>query len=72
MANHAQIWQQMRDEQAYIRQSYEAEEDRKASLYQTAIGNETLTARKSSEAVTSRATIQATANLIDKFFDSED
>ena len=72
MANHAQIWQQMKDEQAYIRQSYEAEEDRKASLYQTAIGNETLTSRKSGEAVTSRATIEATASLIDKFFDSED
>jgi hypothetical protein len=36
----AQLWQQLRDEASYVRQSYEAEETRKADLYRTAIGNE--------------------------------
>ena len=34
------MWQQLRDEAAYVRQSYENEEQRKAMLYATAIGNE--------------------------------
>jgi len=37
-----QVWQQMRDEAAYIRQSFENEEQRKAQLLATAIGNEKL------------------------------
>jgi hypothetical protein len=36
----SQMWQQLRDEAAYVRQSYENEEQRKATLYATAIGNE--------------------------------
>jgi hypothetical protein len=35
-----QMWQQLRDEASYIRQSYENEENRKTQLYATAIGNE--------------------------------
>ncbi len=35
-----QVWQQMRDEAAYLRQSYENDEQRKAQLLATAIGNE--------------------------------
>ena len=35
-----QMWQQLRDEAAYIRQSYENNEQREAQLLATAIGNE--------------------------------
>ncbi|OUW99432.1 MAG: hypothetical protein CBD88_01045 [Flavobacteriales bacterium TMED228] len=35
------LWQNLRDEASYIRQSYENEEQRKTSLYATALGNET-------------------------------
>ena len=34
-----QLWQQLRDEAAYIRQSYENDEQRKAQMLATAIGN---------------------------------
>jgi hypothetical protein len=43
------IWQGLRDEAAYIRQAYENEEQRKASLYATALANEA-TADKGSSA----------------------
>lgn len=43
-----QLWQQVRDEANYLRQSYENEEQRKAQLYATAIGNETGTYGKNS------------------------
>ena len=35
-----QMWQQLRDEAAYVRQSYENNEQREAQLIATAIGNE--------------------------------
>ena len=35
-----QLWQQLRDEAAYIRQAYENEEQRNAQLYATALSNE--------------------------------
>ena len=35
-----QLWQQLRDEAAYIRQNFENEQQRKAQLLATAIGNE--------------------------------
>jgi len=35
-----QLWQQLRDEAAYVRQSYENNEQREAQLIATAIGNE--------------------------------
>ena len=35
-----QLWQQLRDEAAYIRQNYENEMQRKAQMIATAIGNE--------------------------------
>ena len=38
-----QVWQQLRDEATYIRQSYEASESREAQLWATALGNEDLT-----------------------------
>jgi hypothetical protein len=34
------IWQNLRDEAAYVRQSYENEEQRKTTLYATALANE--------------------------------
>lgn len=37
-----QMWQQLRDEAAYIRTAYESEEQRKTALLQTAIGQESL------------------------------
>ena len=48
-----QLWQQLRDEANYIRQSYENEEQRKAQLYATAIGNETGTYGKNSTTLNS-------------------
>tara|TARA_R110002020_G_scaffold167017_3_gene355204 strand:+ start:2260 stop:4689 length:2430 start_codon:yes stop_codon:yes gene_type:complete len=39
-AEQAFLWQNLRDEAAYLRQSYENEEQRKTSLYATALGNE--------------------------------
>ena len=45
-----QLWQQLRDEAAYVRQSYENEMQRKAQLLATAIGNEQLGARNASDA----------------------
>ncbi len=47
-----QLWQQLRDEAAYVRQSYENEQQRKAQLLATAIGNEQLGARNASDAQT--------------------
>jgi len=41
-----QMWQQLRDEAAYIRQSYENNEQREAQLIATAIGNESATSSK--------------------------
>jgi hypothetical protein len=38
-----QVWQQLRDEAAYVRQSFENEEQRNAQLLATAIGNEEAT-----------------------------
>jgi len=38
-----QLWQQMRDDAAYIRQSYENKEQRNAQLLATAIGNDAVT-----------------------------
>lgn len=38
----SQVWQQLRDQAAYIRQSFENEQQRKAQLLATAIGNESL------------------------------
>ena len=37
-----QLWQQLRDETAYIRQNYENEQQRKAQMIATAIGNESV------------------------------
>ena len=37
-----QLWQQLRDEAAYIRQNYENEQQRKAQMIATAIGNESV------------------------------
>jgi hypothetical protein len=47
-----QIWQQLRDEAAYVRQSYENEETRKTQLYATAIGNEAAATKGSATSVT--------------------
>ena len=45
-----QLWQQLRDEAAYIRQNFENEQQRKAQLLATAIGNEKVGSRKATEA----------------------
>jgi len=39
-AEQAFIWNNLRDEAAYVRQSYENEQQRKASLYATALSND--------------------------------
>lgn len=52
MAEQQQLWQQLRDEAAYIRQSYENEETRKTQLYATAIGNESAASKESSTSIT--------------------
>ena len=40
-----QVWQQLRDSAAYARQSYENEQQRKAQLLATAIGNEVISTK---------------------------
>ena len=45
-----QVWQQLRDEAAYIRQAFENEKQRKAQLLATAIGNEKVASKNSSDA----------------------
>jgi len=47
-----QLWQQLRDEAAYVRQAYENDEQRKSQLVATAISNETV-AKKSTSQLTS-------------------
>jgi hypothetical protein len=42
-----QMWQQLRDEAAYVRQAYENNEQREAQLIATAIGNESGAAKDS-------------------------
>ena len=56
MFEQQQLWQQLRDEADYIRQSYENEETRKTQLYATAIGNESSAANQSTS---------STASLVD-------
>ena len=60
----AQIWLQTRDALAYIRQSYENEEQRIAQLYATAIGNESGMAKGGAFTTASK-----TSNYIDKLFE---
>lgn len=52
MMEQQQLWQQLRDEAAYVRQSYENEETRKTQLYATAIGNEAAASKGSPTSVT--------------------
>ena len=42
-AEQAFIWQTLRDEAAYVRQSYENNQQRQTTLYATALANETAT-----------------------------
>lgn len=62
----AQVWLQMRDSMAYIRQNYENEEQRIAQLYATAIGNEAAMGAKSSATTTKNQ--KASADFIDQLF----
>jgi hypothetical protein len=50
-----QVWQQLRDEASYIRQSYENRESREAQLYATALGNEAMTGKNNFSTTTSIA-----------------
>jgi hypothetical protein len=52
MMEQQQVWQQIRDEASYVRQSYENEETRKTQLYATAIGNEAAASKDSPTSVT--------------------
>ena len=45
-----QLWQQLRDEASYIRLNFENEQDRKAQLLATALGNEKFAGKKSYDA----------------------
>jgi len=45
-----QLWQQLRDEASYIRLNFENEQDRKAQLLATALGNEKFASKKSYDA----------------------
>lgn len=62
----AQVWLQVRDNMAYIRQNYENEQQRIAQLYATAIGNEAAMGAKSSS--TTSKNQQASADFIDTLF----
>ena len=48
-----QLWQQLRDEAAYIRQAYENNEQREATLIATAIGNESGSAKDATTSTSS-------------------
>lgn len=52
-----QVWQQLRDAAAYTRQSFENEEQRKAQLLATAIGNEKIAAKDANDANTWLTTV---------------
>ena len=43
------VWQEMRDQAAYLRQNYENDQQRKTTLYATAIANEASVAEKSKQ-----------------------
>ena len=45
------LWQELRDNAAYTRQSYENEQTRMTQLYATAIGNEAAASSESSSSV---------------------
>lgn len=62
----AQVWLQMRDSMAYVRQNYENEEQRIAQLYATAIGNEAAMGASKSSVTT--ANQKASADFIDTLF----
>lgn len=62
----AQVWLQMRDSMAYVRQNYENEEQRIAQLYATAIGNEAAMGASKSSVTT--ANQRASADFIDTLF----
>lgn len=57
-----QLWQQLRDEAAYIRDSYENDQTRRTSLYAAALGNETATGEGST--TSSGALLQAVSTLL--------
>jgi hypothetical protein len=44
-AEQSALWQQLRDEATYTRQAYENEEQRKTTLYATALANEGIAAK---------------------------
>jgi hypothetical protein len=52
-----QLWQQLRDEAAYIRQAYENNEQREATLIATAIGNETASTKDNTTSTNSLISI---------------
>jgi hypothetical protein len=52
MMEQQQVWQQIRDEAAYVRQSYENEQTRLTQLYATAIGNEAAASKGSPTSTT--------------------
>jgi hypothetical protein len=56
-----QMWQQLRDEAQYVRQAYESDEQRRAQLIATAIGNESGATK---DATTSTASL---ISLINKY-----
>tara|TARA_E500000081_G_scaffold155504_1_gene196985 strand:- start:17141 stop:19411 length:2271 start_codon:yes stop_codon:yes gene_type:complete len=62
----AQVWLQIRDNMAYIRQNYENEQQRIAQLYATAIGNEASMGAAKSSVTT--ANQKASADFIDTLF----
>jgi hypothetical protein len=62
----AQVWLQIRDNMAYIRQNYENEQQRIAQLYATAIGNEAAMGAKSNATTTKNQ--KASADFIDTLF----
>ena len=55
-AENANLWQTLRDEANYLRQSYENEEQRKTTLYATALSNEGASGGTSSKGLMDLAT----------------
>jgi len=59
------LWQEMRDVASYVRQAYENEEQRKTTLYATALSNEGVASKDS------KTTYNALKSIIDSIFKSK-
>jgi hypothetical protein len=69
-AEQSALWQQLRDDATYLRQSYENEEQRKTSLYATALANEGIQGHSTEHMREMRNSYGLMMNTITKTFES--